>query len=228
MISAKNTHPKVKGGRGERMDGGMDRSDANRNRAKKKNYYRYLKRGMDLFFSAVLLLLLWLPMAAIGALICLESSGGALFRQKRVGRDGKLFTCYKFRTMYKEAPRDLSTAEFTEAERYITHIGRFLRRTSMDELPQLWNVLRGDMSLVGPRPLIPKEQTVHELRKRNGVYQIRPGMTGLAQINGRDLLKDSEKASFDIQYAGSMSLREDCKIIFRTLTGGFSGEGITK
>ena len=144
--------------------------------------YRIVKRLLDIVASAILLAVFCLPLLVIMACIRLTSEGAAIFKQRRVGRNGKLFVCYKLRTMYKDAPPNLSTAEFFDAERYVTPIGRLLRRTSLDELPQLLNVLKGDMSIIGPRPLIPEEESIHQKRQERRVYSIRPGMTGLAQI----------------------------------------------
>lgn len=186
--------------------------------------YLPLKRALDLFFSVLLLILLALPMTAIALAVGLTSRGGILFCQTRIGRDGKPFTCLKFRTMVKEAPPNRPTAEFSDAAQYITPVGRFLRKTSLDELPQLWNVLRGDMSLVGPRPLIGEEREIHRMRSENGVYRVRPGMTGLAQIHGRDRLENGEKAAYDIRYVNNLSLREDLRIVGKSFGCVFSGE----
>ena len=175
---------------------------------------------LDVLFSALLLVFLALPMACIALAVALSSRGGAIFRQERVGRNGKIFVCLKFRTMYEIAPHDRPSAEMRDG-RYVTPIGRFLRKTSLDELPQLWNVLRGEMSLVGPRPLIPCEDEVHRLRRRCGVDRLRPGMTGLAQIRGRDLLEDREKARLDTRYARRTSLFGDARIVGETLWGMF-------
>ncbi|MBQ9086809.1 MAG: sugar transferase [Clostridia bacterium] len=191
-----------------------------------KGAYAKVKRLMDVIFSALLLFFLLVPMSVIGILVAVSSPGGAIFRQKRVGQDGKLFVCYKFRTMISDAPPDLPTAAFRDAEQYVTPIGRFLRRSSLDELPQLWNVLRGDMSLVGPRPLIPAERQMHELRGRSGVYRVRPGMTGLSQIRGRDALPDRDKARLDARYAHTLSLSSDCRILWETVYRVFTGKGV--
>lgn len=188
--------------------------------------YRYGKRFFDLVFSSLLLFFLALPMLAIALFVALTSRGGAIFRQTRIGRDGKPFVCYKFRTMYRDAPNNRPTRGFPDAAKFVTPIGRFLRRTSLDELPQLFNVLRGDMSLIGPRPLIGEEEEMHRLRRENGVYAVRPGITGLAQINGRDLLDDAEKAAFDAQYVRGFSLRQDLQILGRTFKRVLSGNGI--
>ena len=188
--------------------------------------YLRIKRGLDIFFSALLLLFLLLPMGVIALLIIMDSPGGAVFRQRRVGQGGRTFLCYKFRTMYPHAPASCPTSAFEDAARYVTPVGRFLRRSSLDELPQLWNVLRGDMSLVGPRPLIPEEGQIHILRERCRVYRLRPGMTGLSQILGRDLLSDREKARLDSRYAHTVSFHGDCRILWRTLSRVWSGRGV--
>ena len=178
--------------------------------------YALLKRVLDVVCSFLLLLFLLLPMGIIGATVALTSRGGALFRQIRLGRNGKPFVCYKFRTMYVTAPHDCPAALLGDRARHVTPIGRFLRRSSLDELPQLWNVLRGDMSLVGPRPLIACEQSAHDLRKRTGVYRIRPGMTGLAQVQSRENPDVAQKVRMDVRYLRGMSLRRDLAIIGQT------------
>ena len=188
-----------------------------RSRQGSTDRYRVVKRVLDVVLSCLLLFFLALPMAVIGLCVGLSSRGGVLFRQRRIGRGGLPFVCYKFRTMTADAPPDRPSAAFPDAERYVTPIGRFLRRTSLDELPQLFNVLRGDMSLVGPRPLIGQEGEIHRVREENGVYEVRPGMTGLAQINGRTRLGDSEKAALDIRYVQNMSLKNDLQILGRTV-----------
>lgn len=179
--------------------------------------YRIVKRVLDVIFSALLLVLLALPMTVIALLVGISSDGDIFFRQRRVGRGEKLFVCYKFRTMTSDAPPNRPSADFPDVERYLTPIGRFLRNTSLDELPQLFNVLRGQMSLVGPRPLIGEEVQIHRLRQDWGVYEVRPGMTGLSQVNGRTSLSDFQKAAMDERYVKSMSLATDLKILWRTL-----------
>ena len=187
--------------------------------------YRGIKRMLDLFFSLLLLVLLALPMALIAVGIRLTSSGPAFFRQVRIGRNGAPFVCLKFRTMIQEAPPNCPSAQMNDG-RFVTPLGRILRRSSLDELPQLWNVLLGQMSLVGPRPMIPDEGEVHQWRERGGVYRLRPGITGLSQISGRDLLPDTEKARLDVRYARTVSLRTDLLILGRTLLRILSGEGM--
>ena len=130
----------------------------------KRRGYFFWKRLLDVLFSFLLLFFLALPMLFIACAVLVTSRGGAIFRQKRVGRNAKTFVCYKFRTMYSYAPNNRPTSDFSDAALYVTPVGRFLRRTSLDELPQLFNVLKGDMSLIGPRPLIAEEEAVHRLR----------------------------------------------------------------
>ena len=185
--------------------------------AKPSAVYSVVKRCLDLLFAAVSLAAALLPMLLIIAAIRLDTKENALFRQKRVGRNGVLFDCFKFRTMTKEAPSSVSKKAFHDADGYITRTGRFLRKTSLDELPQLFNILKGEMSFIGPRPLIPEEETVHTLRKACGVYQLRPGISGYAQINGRDMISDEKKAALDKYYLEHFSFCMDMKIVFGTV-----------
>ena len=181
---------------------------------------------LDIIFSTMLIVLLLPLMVIIGALIRIDSSGGAIFKQKRMGRNAKEFTCYKFRTMKKEAPHGIPAKDLADPERYVTRVGRFLRRSSLDELPQLFNVFLGNMSIVGPRPLICEEKEIHRLRGEAGIYTLRPGITGLAQINGRNLLCDSEKIENDRIYLDNLKIRLDAKILFLTLGCVIGGKGI--
>ena len=198
---------------------------AKRSATQKTARYLWCKRVLDIVFSFLLLVLLALPMLLIGFCVALTSRGGAIFRQERIGRGGEPFVCYKFRTMVKNAPANRPTADFFDAADYVTPIGRLLRRTSLDELPQLYNVLRGDMSIVGPRPLIGEEREMHRMRHEGDVYTVRPGMTGLAQIHGRDRLGDGEKAAFDARYVCQISFLTDARIIGKTLLHVLSGDG---
>ena len=181
-----------------------------------KSLYKIVKRILDMTLSALLLALLAPAMLLIALAVRIDTEGNAIFKQTRIGKNGKPFTCYKFRTMYVTAPKNTPKSALLESESHITHVGRFLRRTSLDELPQLYNVLRGEMSIVGPRPLIAEEGEIHELRRRCGVTDTRPGITGLAQISGRDGITDIEKARYDAKYARNISLLTDVKIVFRT------------
>lgn len=188
--------------------------------------YCRIKRFLDLVIALMLLAVLGLPMLVIMMIIRKDSRGPSVFRQERVGKDGRVFVCLKFRTMYTYAPSELSTLEFSDAERYITPVGRVLRRTSLDELPQLINVIKGDMSIIGPRPLIPREEEMHKSRLDAGVYSLRPGITGLAQVNGRDTLSDREKLAWDTEYLKNVGLFLDLKIICYTLIRVTTGKGI--
>lgn len=188
--------------------------------------YRFVKRAADILLSACGLLILLIPMLIIAVMIYIDDPGEVLFRQYRVGRGGKRFKLYKFRTMKKETPKYLSTMEVEDPQRYLTRLGGFLRKASLDELPQLFNVLKGDMSLIGPRPLIADEYEIHRMRMKLGVYNIRPGVTGLAQINGRDTVMPTEKVRWDVTYARNFGIRMDAKILIGTLPKIFGGEGV--
>lgn len=190
-----------------------------------KRIYLAVKRLFDILASLVAGALLLLPLLVIGALVWLESEGPAIFRQERIGKDGKVFTIYKFRTMKISAPRDVATAALENADQYITHMGAFLRRTSIDELPQLWNVLRGDMSLVGYRPLCVTETEVNAKREKLGVFAVRPGITGLAQVNGRNNITDEEKVRLDARYVRECSLKMDLICLVKTVMTVITGEG---
>ena len=176
-----------------------------------------MKRAFD-FTVSLLLIIILLPVFLLVSLIVLIDAGTpVIFRQYRVGKDNKLFYIYKFRTMRKNT-RNAATAELTDADKFITKSGKILRKTSLDELPQLFNVLIGDMSFVGPRPLIPEEKEIREIRKEYNVYSMRPGITGWAQINGRDSLSIEEKALFDKEYIDKQSISFDIKILIKTVS----------
>lgn len=194
---------------------------------KQRDRFDRRKRAADLICSALLLFFLSLPMLLIAVWIRCDSEGPAIFRQTRLGRDLKPFTVYKFRTMKITAPQNRPSHELTGEERRqsLTRAGHFLRRTSLDELPQLWNVLRGEMSLIGPRPVIPEERALHALRLVRGGAEVRPGITGLAQIAGRDDLSVEEKAHLDALYARDRSPRLDLRILLFTVFALFSGIG---
>ena len=180
--------------------------------------YAIVKRVLDILVSLFALALSLLPMLLISLIIKADSPGNVIFRQQRIGRGCDPFTCLKFRTMQEAAPASCATDSLADAEGYITRFGKILRKTSLDELPQLWNVLRGDMSLIGPRPLIPEETEVHALRSAAGVYALRPGLTGYAQINGRDYVTPEEKAALDETYLHTVSLRTDLRIFFQSIS----------
>ena len=179
--------------------------------------YGALKRGLDILFSLLAVIVCGIPMLVILLLIRIDTHADPVFKQKRIGRNGKPFYCYKFRTMTKEAPRYCAKKDLENADAFITRTGRILRKTSLDELPQIWNILRGEMSFIGPRPLIPDETTVHELRFQYGVYQLRPGISGYAQVHGRDMISDEKKAELDKYYLDHFSFRTDVKILIDTV-----------
>ncbi|MBC3516800.1 sugar transferase [Neobittarella massiliensis] len=185
-------------------------------------YNAVFKRAFG-FVLALLAVLLLSPIMLLCAIaIALESRGPIIFRQRRVGRDGREFYIYKFRSMRVSAPKYVATADLSNAHEYITKVGHFLRKTSLDELPQLFNVLKGDMSLIGYQPLVPSEGTIHPLRDRCGVHYLRPGITGLAQVNGRDLVTTEQKVRMDLLYLKQLSLWEDITILFKTVAVVFS------
>ena len=194
--------------------------------------YPYVKRALDLILSAIIGVALIPVFALIALVIRLDSRGPVLFRQKRFGRNKAFFRLIKFRTMAVDAPHDMPTADLSDADRWITPVGRFLRRTSLDEFPQIWNILRGDMSFVGPRPALWNQTALIRERDRysgrGGLTpnMLRPGLTGWAQINGRDLLDDSEKAAFDGEYARRMSFSFDVLCVWRTARSVLSGSGV--
>ncbi len=189
-------------------------------------FYTIVKRGLDIVLS-LMFSILFLPIFGIIALVIrADSNGPVIFRQQRIGRFGKPFTIYKFRTMFTATPADLPTAAVPHPQQYITAVGRYLRQTSLDELPQLFNVLRGDMSFVGPRPVIPNETQLLMLRKRYRADRVRPGITGLAQIRGRDELSARIKARYDAEYAKNCTFLLDCYIFFSTLRYVLRREGI--
>ena len=191
---------------------------------------RYLpvKRAIDFISAIVFLLLASVPCCVITLLVWATSRGPAIFAQTRIGKDGKPFRCYKFRTMYANAPKYCATPDFQDAEKYITPLGKLLRKTSLDELPQIFNVLKGDMSFIGPRPLIPDEKEIHEERIRRGIYAIRPGISGLAQINGRDRVEADAKVAYDEQYLRNLCITFDIRILLGTLFGVLKGNDIVE
>lgn len=192
---------------------------------KKSVFYSITKRLIDIAGSLYGIILLSPLFLIVAILIKLDSKGPVIFKQTRIGKDSKPFNIYKFRSMKIEAP-NLSTEEFKNASDFTTRVGKFIRKTSIDELPQLVNILKGDMSIVGPRPVIEKEIRLLELRKECKVDSILPGITGLAQINGRDHVDDYEKVKYDFEYLVKRNLVLDIKIIINTILKVIKSEGI--
>ena len=190
-------------------------------------YKNGMKRVLDILISLPVLIIGAIPMAIVALLIRLESPGPAIFRQKRIGKNRKPFMMLKFRTMKMDTPRDMPPHLLTEPYRYITRIGKFLRRTSLDELPQLINILQGKMSIVGPRPALWNQDDLNDARDQYGVHQVRPGLTGWAQVNGRDELEIPVKAKLDGEYIEKFGFRMDVKCFFATL-GILGGKGVVE
>jgi lipopolysaccharide/colanic/teichoic acid biosynthesis glycosyltransferase len=186
-----------------------------------------VKRAMDVMIAAVGLLLGGPVLAAAMAAIRLESPGHPIYRQRRIGRDGEPFDLYKLRTMVHGAEHMGAGMAVNEGDSRITRVGAFLRRTSLDELPNLVNVLRGDMSIVGPRPTIPVQVEQYTERQRRRLA-VRPGITGWAQVNGRASLPWADRIELDLWYVEHRSLRLDLRILARTAAILVRGEGLYK
>lgn len=184
-----------------------------------------MKRAFDIAVAAAGLLVLWPLLLAIGVAVRLDSPGPALHWSRRVGRNNVVFAMPKFRSMRTDTP-DVATHLLENPGQWITPLGRFLRRTSLDELPQLWSVLTGAMSLVGPRPALFNQDDLIALRTAAGVHRLRPGLTGWAQVNGRDDLPIPEKVRLDEAYLHRRSFGLDLAIIARTATAIISGRGV--
>ena len=184
---------------------------------KKRWGYRFLKRGLDIIVSFLMLIVLSPVMLAIAIAIKCDSKGRVIFRQKRMGRNGKTFYCYKFRSMKIDAPKECPTSCLKNPEQYQTRVGRILRKLSLDELPQLWCVLIGTMSIIGYRPLVLTEEKCNEMRRRLSVFSLRPGISGYAQVLGRDEVYYKNKAVLDAEYVKNASLWFDIKLMFQTV-----------
>jgi O-antigen biosynthesis protein WbqP len=184
-----------------------------------------VKRAVDVAGALAGLVLLSPVLLAIAIAIRLQSPGPALHWSRRVGRDNVIFQMPKFRTMRLGAP-DVATHLLADPGLWITPFGHFLRRTSLDELPQLWSVLKGDMSLVGPRPALFNQDDLVTLRTAGGVHRLRPGVTGWAQVNGRDELPIPQKVALDVEYLKRRSLAFDLKILAATARAAVTGRGV--
>lgn len=191
-------------------------------------YKKIFKRLIDFTLSAIGLIVLALPMIVIAIAIKLDSKGPIFFKQKRVGIHKKHFNILKFRTMYIETPKDAPTHLLQNPETYITKVGRFLRKTSLDELPQLINILFNDMSIVGPRPALWNQFDLIEERDKYGANDVMPGLTGWAQINGRDELEIPVKAKFDGEYVQNLSFLFDMKCFLGTFMKVLTADGFVE
>lgn len=193
------------------------------------SFYRSVgKRLIDIVLSALGLLIMTPLFLAIALLIKLESPGPVLFRQKRVGLHKKTFSIMKFRTMRIDTPKDTPTHMLKNPDQYITRVGRFLRKTSLDELPQILNILKGEMAVIGPRPALWNQDDLVAERDKYGANDVLPGLTGWAQINGRDELEIPVKAKLDGEYVEKMSFLFDLKCFFGTIASIFKHEGVVE
>ena len=191
-------------------------------------YRKWVKRLLDILLSGAALVVLCIPMGVIALWIKLDSPGPVLFRQKRVGKNKVLFDILKFRTMRTDTPHDMPTHLLQDPDRYITRMGHFLRKTSLDELPQMWNIFVGDMAVIGPRPALWNQYDLIDQRDKYGANDVRPGLTGWAQIHGRDELEISEKAKLDGWYVEHLSFGLDVKCFFGTIAAVLRHDGVVE
>ena len=191
-------------------------------------YKQCVKRCIDITLSlAGLILASWLYLIIIIAIV-IDDPGPVFFSQKRVGKNKKIFKLYKFRSMKMTTPHDTPTHMLENPEQYITRVGRFLRKSSLDEIPQLWNILKGEMSVIGPRPALWNQDDLIEERDKYGANDVRPGLSGWAQICGRDELEIEDKARLDGEYIEKMSFLFDCRCFFGTAIGALRGDGVVE
>ena len=191
-------------------------------------YKHYVKRLIDIILSAAGIAILAIPMAIIAIIVKTDSKGPILFWQKRVGKGKATFMMPKYRTMYTDTPADTPTHMLSQPDKWITKSGRILRKTSLDELPQIWCILTGTMSIIGPRPALWNQYDLIEERDKYGANDIRPGLTGWAQINGRDELPIEIKAKYDGEYVKRMSFLFDCKCFIGTIACVLSKDGVVE
>lgn len=189
-------------------------------------YRHYIKRFFDSILSALAILVLSWLFIILAIVIKCTSKGPVFFKQKRVGKDKTYFNILKFRTMRIDTPKDVPTHLLTNPEQYITKIGRFLRKTSLDELPQLFNILVGDMAFVGPRPALWNQEDLIKERDLYDANAVRPGLTGLAQVSGRDELPIPVKARYDGEYVDNISLWKDIVLMVKTVGSVLKHDGV--
>lgn len=187
-----------------------------------------LKRIIDFILSLMGIVVLSPVLLLLCLAIKLDSKGPIIFKQKRVGKNKTHFNIYKFRTMKIDTPKEMPTHLLADPDFYITKVGKFLRKTSLDELPQLFNIIKGDMAVIGPRPALWNQYDLIEERDKYGANDIRPGLTGLAQISGRDELEIPIKAKLDGKYTDNISLRMDIKCFLGTITSVFKSDGVVE
>lgn len=188
--------------------------------------YHIIKRVIDIVASLAGFILISPLFLILMLVIKLDSKGPIFFTQKRIGKNKSYFNIYKFRTMRIDTPEDCPTHLLENPEKYITKVGKFLRKTSLDELPQIYNIIKGDMSIIGPRPALWNQEDLINEREKYGANDILPGLTGWAQINGRDELEIPEKARLDGEYVNNISLFFDLKCIMGTITCVLKSDGV--
>ena len=191
-------------------------------------YKNFFKRFIDIALSFIGIVVLAIPMFIVAIIIKLDSPGPVFFKQKRVGKDKKYFAIIKFRSMPVTAPHDTPTHQLENTEQLLSKFQRFERKMSLDELPQLFNILIGDMSIIGPRPALWNQDDLIAERDKYGANGVRPGLTGLAQISGRDELEIPVKARLDGEYIEKMSFLFDCKCFFGTITAVLKHDGVVE
>ena len=191
-------------------------------------YKRFLKRLIDIVLSFMGILVLAIPMAVFALIIKIEDPGPAIFKQKRVGIHKTYFNVLKFRSMKISTPHDMPTHMLDNPEQYILKCGRWMRKMSIDELPQLFNIFKGDMSIIGPRPALWNQDDLIAERDKYGANDVKPGLTGWAQINGRDELEIPVKAKLDGEYVEKMSFAFDCKCFFGTIKSVLHHDGVVE
>ncbi len=191
-------------------------------------YSRFFKRFLDILCASLAIVIISPFMLVLAIWIKADSAGPVFFRQKRIGKGKSTFKILKFRTMYADTPRDVPTHQLQNADARITKAGHFLRRSSLDELPQLFNILAGQMSFVGPRPALWNQLDLIAQRDVYGANDVVPGLTGLAQVSGRDELPIAVKAKFDGEYAKRITLMGDIVILFRTFFGVLRADGVVE
>lgn len=191
-------------------------------------YKNFLKRILDFFMSLLGIVVLSPILLILAVIIKMTSPGPILFKQKRVGKNKSHFNILKFRTMRTDTPKDCPTHLLSNPDQYITKIGKFMRKTSLDELPQLFNILKGDMAIIGPRPALWNQYDLIEERDKYKANDVKPGLTGWAQINGRDELEIDVKAALDGEYIEKMSFLFDCKCFFGTITSVLKSDGVVE
>ena len=191
-------------------------------------YLKFFKRFIDIVLSAIGLIILAIPMLIIAILIKFEDPGPVIFKQTRVGMHRKNFNLYKFRSMRLDTPHDMPTHMLENPQQYILSVGGFIRKTSIDELPQLWNIFKGDMSVIGPRPALWNQDDLIAERDKYGANDVKPGLTGWAQINGRDELEITVKAKLDGEYVEKMGFCMDAKCFLGTIKSVLKSEGVVE